>query len=92
MTDNQGELLVCIKSHLTSKLLSTHNISKDIQVISFELNLRKERWMFMFIYRPPKLNNQYFLENLSSIAAHYQAFMTTIYSWEILIWNKTALR
>ena len=27
--------------------------------------------MFMCIYRPPKQNNQYFLENLSSIADHY---------------------
>ena len=27
--------------------------------------------MFMCIYRPPKQNNQYFLENLSSIPDHY---------------------
>ena len=46
-------------------------LSNDIQVIPFELNLRKEKWMFMCIYRPPKQNNQYFSENLSSIADHY---------------------
>ena len=46
-------------------------LSNDIQVIPFELNLRKEKWMFMCIYRPPKQNNQYFLENLLSIADHY---------------------
>ena len=33
--------------------------------------LRKEKWIFMCIYRPPKQNNQYFLENLSSTADHY---------------------
>ena len=27
----------------------------------------------MHIYRPPKENNQYFLENLSSIADHYSS-------------------
>ena len=27
----------------------------------------------MCIYRPPKQNNQYFLENLSSIADHYSS-------------------
>ena len=73
VTDKQGGLLAYIKFHLPSKLLSTHNISNDIQVIPFELNLRKEKWMFMCIYKPPKQNNQYFLENLSSIADHYSS-------------------
>ena len=41
ITNKQGGLLVYIKSHLPSKLLSTHNISNDIQVIRFKLNLRK---------------------------------------------------
>ena len=71
MTDNQEELLVF--SHLPSKLLSTHNIPNDIQVITFELNLRKEKWIFMCIYRPPTQNNQYFLENFSSIYDHYSS-------------------
>ena len=71
MTDNQEELLVF--SHLPSKLLSTHNITNDIQVITFELNLRKEKWIFMCIYRPPTQNNQYFLENFSSIYDHYSS-------------------
>ena len=70
-TDKQGGLLVYIKSHLPSKPLSTHNISNDTQVIPFALNLRKEKW----IYKPPRQNNQYFLENLSSIADRY----STIY-------------
>ena len=62
-----------MKSHLPSKLLSIHNISNDIQVIPFELNLRKEKWMLMCIYEPPKQNNQYFLDKLSSIADHYSS-------------------
>ena len=44
---------------------------KDIKIIPFELNLTKEKWMFMCIYRPPAQNKQYFLENLSMIADHY---------------------
>ena len=58
-------------SHLPSRLLSIHNTSNDIQVIPFEINLMKEKWMFICIYRPPKQNNQIFLENLSLIADHY---------------------
>ena len=71
ITDKQGGLLVYIKSHLPSRLLSIHNTANDIQVILFEINLRNEKWMSMSIYRPPKQNNQYFLENLSSIVDHY---------------------
>ena len=59
ITDKQGGLLVYIKSHLPSKLLSVHNISNDVQVIpTLKLNLRKEKWMFMCLYRPPKQNSQ----------------------------------
>ena len=60
-----------MKSHLPSKLLSIHNISNDIQVIPFELNLRKEKWMLMCIYKPPTQNNIYLLENFSLIADCY---------------------
>ena len=46
---------------------------KDIQIIPFELNLCRERWMFMRIYRPPAQNKQYFLENLPMIVDHYSS-------------------
>ena len=45
---------------------------KDIQIIPFE-NLRREKWMFMRIYRPPAQNKQYFLENLSMIVDHFSS-------------------
>ena len=56
---------------MPSRLLSIHNTPKDIQVIPFELNLRKEKWMFMLICRASKQNNEYILENLLLIADHY---------------------
>ena len=58
---------------MPSRLISINNTANDIQVIMFELNLRKEKWMFMCIYRPPKQNNQYFLDNVSSISDHYSS-------------------
>ena len=44
---------------------------KDIKIIPFELNLRKEKWIFMCIYTSSMQNKQYFLENLSMIVDHY---------------------
>ena len=69
----QGGLLVYIKSHLPSRRLTNYTTPKDIQVISFELNRRKERWMFLCIYRPPAQNKQYFLDNLTMIVDHYSS-------------------
>ena len=62
-----------MKSHLSSRRLTNYTTPKDIQVISFELNLRKERWMFLCIYRPPAQNKQYFLDNLTMIVDHYSS-------------------
>ena len=56
-----------------SRLLTNHISPKDIQAIPFELNLRKEKWIFVCIYRPPKQDSQYFLENLPLIIDHYSS-------------------
>ena len=73
ISGRQGGLLVYIKSHLPSRRLTNYTTPKDIQVISFQLNLRKERWMFLCIYRPPTQNKQYFLDNLTMIVDHYSS-------------------
>ena len=54
ISDKQRGLLIYIKAHLPSTLLSNHISPKDIQVIPFELNIRKEKRMFVCIYRPPR--------------------------------------
>ena len=71
ISDKKGGLLVYIKSYSSSRLLRNFDIRSDIQVIRFELNLRKEKWMFMCIYRPPSQNKQYFLDKLSEIIDLY---------------------
>ena len=47
--------------------------AKGYSNLPFELNLRKEKWMFMCIYRPPAQNKKYFLENLSMIVDLYSS-------------------
>ena len=73
ISDRKGGLLVYIKSHLPSRLLKTFDIPSNIQIIPFELNLRKEKWMLMWIYRPPFQNKPYFLEKLSEIIDHFSS-------------------
>ena len=73
ISDRKGGLLVYIKSHLLSRLLKNFDIPSNIQIIPSELNLRKEKWMFMCIYRPPSQNKQYFLKKLSEIIDHFSS-------------------
>ena len=73
ISDKQGGLLIYIKVHLPSTLLSNIISPKYIEAIPFELNLRKEMWMFVCIQKPPKLESQYFFENLSLIIDHYSS-------------------
>ena len=58
ISGRQGGLLVYIKSHLPSRRLTNYTTPKDIQVISFELNLRKKGGCFyVFIGLLRKTNN-----------------------------------
>ena len=73
ISGRKGGLLVYIKSHLPSRLLKNFDIPSNIQIVPFELNLRKEKWMFMCIYRPLSQNKQYFLEKLSELIDHFSS-------------------
>ena len=54
ITKHSGELLVYIKSSIPSRQLSYGSIRNSIQAISFEINLRQEKWLVISIYRRPK--------------------------------------
>ena len=66
-----GVLLVYIKASLPSKILSKFKLPIDIQIIPFKINLRKEKWLFVSIYKPPSQSNQYFLDLLGDLLDFY---------------------
>ena len=61
-----GGLLVYIKASLPSKILSKFELPMNIQI-----NLRKEKWLFVSIYKPPSQSNQYFLDLLGDLLDFY---------------------
>ena len=71
VSSRRGELLVYIKSSLPSKMLTKFKQPNNIQIILFELNLRKDKWLFASIYKPPLQNNQYFVSILSHLLDFY---------------------
>ena len=50
---NGGGLLVYIRSDIPAHRLDSFNFSDGIECISFEINLRKKKWVLFSVYRPP---------------------------------------
>ena len=49
----RGGLLVHSKSSLLSKILTKIKLTNNTKIKPFELNLRKGKWLFVGIYKPP---------------------------------------
>ena len=60
-------MLVYIKSLLPSRIMSNFKLPENIQVRPFELNLRKEEWLFVSIYKPLLQSNNYFLDTSNDL-------------------------
>ena len=66
------KVLVYVRSYLPLRQLTKHKTSSDIQALVFEINLRKEKWLFLSTYKPPPHNCQYFLD--SAFMEHYNYY------------------
>jgi len=71
VTEHSGGLLIFIKEHIISKQLTKYIIPKDLQIIPFEINLRKTKWLMIAIYRPPRTKESYFIEQLIMLIDYY---------------------
>ena len=64
VTNSSGGLLLYVNESIPSRLLP-HSLPTDIQCIPIELNLRKQKWLVVSIYRPPSQSIKYFVEKIS---------------------------
>ena len=53
-----GGLLVYVKGLIPARVLISFSTPADTQILVFEINLRKEKWLLVAIYKPPSLNSQ----------------------------------
>ena len=67
ITNKSEGLLGYIKSSIRSRKLSCDDICNSIQVIPFQVNLRKEKWLVLSIYCPPSQDSVFFLNSLTKI-------------------------
>ena len=66
-----GGLLVYVNDNIPSRKLNEHSLPADIEIMCVELNLKKQKWIVIGMYRPPKMNEKYFLDHLSRVVDFY---------------------
>ena len=68
---NGGGLLIYVRSDIPSHQLKSFKFSDGVECISFEINLRKKKWVLFSVYRPPTQSQDYLFENLGRALDHY---------------------
>ena len=71
INNKSGGILVYVKSSIRSRCLSFEELFVSIQAIPFEINLRKEKWLVVSIYRSASQNSEYFLNSLTKIIDYF---------------------
>ena len=66
-----GGLLMYINQNIASRKLKEHNIPENVEILCVEINLRKQKWVLIGIYRPPNMNETYFMDHLSKVVDLY---------------------
>ena len=70
---NSERLLVVVTSSIPARMLSNYRLHPDFEAISFEINLRKEKWLFVSVCKPPSVNNQYPCDSISELLEFYSS-------------------
>ena len=61
---NGGGIIIYVREDIPTKILTKHNLPKDIEGIFLEIKFRKFKWLFCGIYHPLSQNDQYFFSNI----------------------------
>ena len=53
-----------VNQNIPSRILKTHTLPDDNEILCVEINLKKQKLVVIGIYRP-NMNEKYFIDNLS---------------------------
>ena len=71
VNNKSGGILVYVKPSIPSHCLCYEELRISIQATTFEINLRKEKWLVISIYCPHSQNSEYFLNSLIKIIDYF---------------------
>ena len=50
-----GGLLLYVNENIPNRSLSEHTLPDDVEIMCIEINLKKQKWIILGIYRPPNM-------------------------------------
>ena len=62
-----GGILVYIENAIIAKHLMDLEIPSDFEIVPIEINIRKQKWLLLPLYRNPSQNQAYFVEHLTRV-------------------------
>ena len=68
---NGGGLLIYVRERAPVKELTKYQAPSDIECGMIEINLKKQKWLLLAIYRPPSQPEQYFFTEIGKVLDHY---------------------
>ena len=72
VSDSSGGLLTYVNKDIPSRPLKSFKLPDDMEVLVIELNLRKQKWLVLSVYRNPTTwNLKYFIDNLTDLIDYY---------------------
>ena len=67
ITARSRGLLVYVNGDISSRIISIHDCPSDIQILTVEMNLKKQKWLVVAIYTPPSQCKSYFITELTKV-------------------------
>ena len=69
-----GVLVIVREGLLYKKYVGLVGTQPDIKVVPIGINVRKQKWLILPIYRPPRQISGYFVEEISKLFDRYSRF------------------
>ena len=66
-------LLVYIKEGIIHNKLRGFDLGQQMQILPIEINIRKQKWLMLPVYRPPTQNRTFFMDNIAKMVDEYSA-------------------
>ena len=67
-----------IKEGIIHNKLGTLDLGQQVQILPIEINIRKQKWLLLPIYRPPTQNRIFFMNNIARMVDNYFANIENI--------------
>ena len=78
VSDSNDALLAYKKAGIIHNKLRRLDLHQEMQILPIEMNIRKQKWLLLAVYRPPTQNRTFFMDNIAKMVDKYSADIQNI--------------